>query len=178
MDRPQRKVDEKMLKKILLLVIIVQNAQSALRKSWKSPANFEADVPKFTPFESVVNEQAEPEAPTKISSKVKASVINTDSDKVSHDFGSFAYQTPETSSEEKGISNEVPSKLLNTKIPEETDEEDEESEFEFFSNDEGSEYKIGKVMNVSVDSNDEIVNVNLDQHSLKDLFTGNKRGNF
>jgi len=175
---------QKMLNKNLVLVFVIltiQSASSAMRKSWKSSANFESKIPKFTPFENSVLDVETEELPItsiKISSKIKAhekhvaNLYNNikDSQKVSQDFGSFAYHVPETSSEEEELDNELPSKLLNS--------DDDDEEFNLVSNDDGTEFKVGQLMNVSVNSNEDTVNINLDHKSLKEIFTGNKRGKF
>lgn len=172
--------------KVIFIMLIIQSANSAMRKSWKSSANFESNIPKFTPFENFVGD-AETEEPsvssTKISAKIKAQEKHVaelynnikDSQKVSQDFGSFAYHVPETSSEEEELDNEIPSKLLNHNLSDENDDEDD-GEFDLVSNDDATEYKVGQLMNVSVNSNENTVKINLDQQSLKDIFTGNKRG--
>lgn len=172
--------------KLIFILLIIQSANSAMRKSWKSSANFESNIPKFTPFENFVAdaETEEPSVPsTKISAKIKAhekhvaELYNNikDSRKVSEDFGSFAYHVPQSSSEEEELDNEIPSKLLNHNLSDESVDEDD-GEFDLVSNDDATEYKIGQLMNVSVNSNEETVEIKLDQQSLKDIFTGNKRG--
>jgi hypothetical protein len=167
-----------MMKNFLVLVLVVF-VDAAMRKSWKSQANFETDHPKFTPFEDVQHYEASTEeAVTKISAKIKSPekhiadlFSQIDSQKITHDFGSFAYQVPDTSSEEEEINNEIPNKLLSHKFSYEN-EDDEDDEFEFLSNDDATQYKVGNVMNVSVNSDEQIVNVKLDEHSLKEIFTG------
>ena len=172
--------------KVIFVLLLIQSANSAMGKSWKSSANFESNIPKFTPFENSVLdvETEEPSVPsTKISAKLKsqekhvADLYNSikDSQKVAEDFGSFAYHVPETSSEEEELDNEIPSKLLNHNL---SDENEDDGEFDLVSNDDATEYKLGQLMNVSVNSNEDIVRVNLDRQSLKDIFTGNKRGKF
>jgi hypothetical protein len=180
-----------MLNKNLIFVFVIltiQSVSSAMRKSWKSSANFESKIPKFTPFENSVLDVETEEQPitsTKISAKIKAheqhvaDLYNNikDSQKVSQDFGSFAYHIPETSSEEEALDNEIPSKLLNHNLSDENEDDDDE-EFDLVSNDDATEFKVGQLMNVSVNSNEDTVKVKLDHQSLKEIFTGNKRGKF
>ena len=176
-----------MLNKNLMLVFVIltiQSASSAMRKSWKSSANFESKIPKFTPFaNSVIDVETEerPISSTKISAKIKAHEKHVadlynkikNSKKVSQDFGSFAYHVPETSSEEEELDNELASKFINHNLSDDNDEE-----FDLVSNDDGTEFKVGQLMNVSVNSNEDTVTINLDHKSLKEIFTGNKRGKF
>jgi hypothetical protein len=202
-----------MCKKIVsvafLVICLGSLADCALRKSWKSRANFEADIPKFTPFEGeeissgggssikkteVITEPT-PSAETltnsnnnnKISSRIKMpekyvadiySTLTKEATKKSQDFGRFAYQVPEIeSSEEDENDNEIPSSkhLINHSGEEEIDdasEDDEEDEVEVYSTSETTHLKVGQLLNVTVDSEDNTVNVNLDQHTLKDIFSG------
>jgi hypothetical protein len=39
-------------------------------------------------------------------------------------------------------------------------------------NSNSTQYKVGQIMNVTIDSDDSLVNVNLDQNTLKEIFSG------
>ncbi|CAH1719971.1 unnamed protein product [Chironomus riparius] len=171
--------------KAIFVLLIIQNANSAMKKSWKSSANFASNFPKLSPFENSVLdvETEEPPVPsTKISAKLRsqekhfADLYNSikDSQRVAQDFGSFAYQVPQTSSEEEELDNKIPSKLLNYNLSDENEDDDNE-EFDLVRNDETTEYNLGQLMNVSINSNENTVRVKLDQKSLKDIFTGRGR---
>lgn len=160
------------------MVIFHHDVNCAIRKSWKTAANFDSEIPKFTPFENMEVEslkkeaiedvkeiktteastQPSPSAETiKISSKFKMpeKMAEMFKDEPKEDFGKFAY---ENSSEEK------------EKQEENDDDDDSDDGFEISSD--NSTIKVGQVLNVTVDSEDNTVNVNLDQTSLKEIFEG------
>lgn len=209
-----------MCKKIVSIVIFITLAScvsGAIRKSWKSPANFEEEIPKFTPFDSeeIVAENGggsgekfkttettttpSPSPATltnqKISSRIKMpekyvadiySTLTKDSaNKISNDFGAFNF---ETSPSEEDDDQFIPTNKLANKNDnannidsntsseqEKTDEEEFDDDLEIMANDDATQYKVGQLLNVTVDPDENTVNVNVDQQTLKDLFTG--RGN-
>lgn len=189
-----------MWKIIAILVIFHHGVSCAMRKSWKSAANFDDEVPKFTPFENVGGEvkdvkegrdikttetvtQPSPSAETlKISSKFKmpGKVAKIYKEEPKEGFGKFAYEVPEESAEEKSsddekdendFNNEEVLKNLEIKHDEEEDEEGYEIT-SFDANDNSSHYNIAKFVNVTIDEEDRSVNVNLDQNTLKEIFSG------
>lgn len=214
---------------VLLCFINCLQVQCAMKKSWKSTANFDADIPKFTPFIAenafkekdgvkfakvdianeiieaaaltaplpMVNTLVETEA-APYRSKIKAnskyvsdiySKYQQDMHKNTHDFGKFAA--------EKIV--KTPTKVIDTiithekpKVPEDFVDEvieqlseaeniiEYDSSKESFNNsmtdDSNStikEYNIGPLMNLTIDSADNLVNVNFDQNTLKEIITGN-----
>lgn len=175
-----------MLKFLVILFVFHHGVNCAIRKSWKSSPNFDADVPKFTPFENVdvevkkvdddVKEIKTTEAVThpspsaetiKISSKFKMpeKIAEIFKDEPKEDFGKFAYETLESSSEEDV--NEIPND------DEKSNDDAEDDDLEISSLDANStQFNVGRIVNVTIDSEDNTVNVNLDQNSLKEIFTG------
>lgn len=175
-----------MLKFLMILIVFYHGGNCAIRKSWKTSPNFDAEVPKFTPFENVdvdgkqiedireikttetATQPSPPVETLKISSKFKMPEKVAESIKVEpkKDFGKFAYETLESSSEEDDFSGE--------KSNDDEEKEEEEEDVEISSLDANStQLKVGELVNVTIDSEDNTVNVNLDQNSLKEIFTGN-----
>lgn len=211
-----------------LLLTVYENVNGAMKKSWKSAANFDADIPKFTPFESeeslpvkdaslneVVIQTTEtstnpsPSAETlisKISSKIKAP-SNKIADiynkfyqdmhkKPNNDFGVFEgnKEDSEASSEafedfteqaQPGPEHEqINIQQILNELSEEADKEsasndstaDEENDIEISSIENGekntTQFKVGPLMNVTINPEDSLVNVNLDKNTLKEIFTG------
>lgn len=181
--------------KLLILVFLsILNANCRVQKALK-PANFEADVPKFTPFEhdEIFENKARhlkttesstspsPSAETltkKISSRIKmpekyvAELSKVkDVRKISNDFGSFDFKK----SDEEPQNEEVQQQILSVDEKHSHDDEEEkiDEEIEVTENQNSTLFKVGQLLNVTVDSEDDTVNVNLDHHALQDIFTGN-----
>jgi hypothetical protein len=209
-----------------LLFIIDQNVECAMKKSWKSAANFDDKIPKFSPFDNegdLMNKagtksnalrtkisDATSSLPltetlsTKISSKIKKpsryvadiyKQFHQDmKHKQSHDFGSFNVNMapeksiPEKESIEKVISEaadeEVNIEQILNELSEEADKKsnltnsnmdiEDDIDISAISNNKANitQYKVGPLMNVTLDSADEVVSVNLDRNGLKEIFTG------
>jgi hypothetical protein len=201
---------------IILFVVLHQNVNCAMKKSWKSAANFDTEIPKFTPFNNEENLAEKPEenfneiklettqeppspSPsaetlTKISSKIRIppqhvaeifSQLNQDVQKTPNiDSGAFdanmVQDEPSTHEESHQLDIE---QVLNDLV-EESDtandsidnsvETDDELEISPITNEHTNttQYKVGPLMNVTIDSEDSLVNVNLDQNTLKEIFTG------
>lgn len=211
----------------LLLTVYHQSVDCAMKKSWKSAANFETDVPKFTPFETEdspasiadahlnevpVKTTETPMSPlpsaesliSKISSKIRippkhiAEIYNQLHQDMQNDAiesGSVEasaerFEAPEEDvkpiklepenepyniqqilnelSEEadKGSSNEAINSILETDV---------ELDISSIASDVNkTQYKVGPLMNLTIDSEDNLVNVNLDQNTLKEIFTGSR----
>lgn len=225
-----------------VLLIVSQNVDCAMKKSWKSAANFDDEIPKFTPFDHQVdlsktsdvdlNEVSIKTSPaashpaqaantlnSKISSKIKAppkyiadmyKQLNKEAKKNTKDFGAFDVNIQgdapaaepaiilslETTSEKQqpdptkeqhkieeilGALSEIvarestPSGSIESKSEPEADDDD--LEISTYNNEESNstQYKVGPLMNVTIDSEDSVVNVNLDQAELKEIFTGSCR---
>lgn len=212
-----------------LLLTVYENVNCAMKKSWKSSANFDTEIPKFTPFENegslTINKETSlneivmkttqtstnlsPSAETlssKISSRIKApnqiadvySQIYQDMHKTENDFGTFEgnKENDEQSSEAVQdilvhIQPEPENEQINIQqiLNELSEEADKESAASDSSNNEDiadeleissvtndatntTEFKVGPLMNVTIDSGDSLVNVNLDKNTLKEIFTG------
>lgn len=180
--------------KLLILVFLsILNANCRVQKALK-PANFEADVPKFTPFEDVdifenkarnlktteSSTSPSPSAETltkKISSRIKmpekyvAELSKVkDVRKISNDFGSFDFKK----SDEEPQKEET-QQILSVDEKDSHDDEEEkiDEEIEVTENQNSTLFKVGQLLNVTVDSEDDTVNVNLDHHALQEIFTGN-----
>lgn len=162
-----------MLKFLVILVIFHHGVNCAIRKSWKAAPNFNEDVPKFTPFENMELEvkkeefneiktteavtQPSPSAETiKISSKFKMpeKMAEIFKEEPKEDFGKFTYEKSENLSEDNDIEN------------------DDDIEISSY-NDNSTQFNVGQLLNVTLDSEDNTVNVNLDENSLKEIFSGN-----
>ncbi|KAL7023250.1 hypothetical protein ACKWTF_012534 [Chironomus riparius] len=180
--------------KLLIFVFLsILNANCRVQKALK-PANFEADVPKFTPFEdeeifgnkgrhlktTESSTSPSPSAetlPKKISSRIKmpekyvAELSKVkDVRKISNDFGSFDFKN----SDEEPLKEEA---QQNLNIADEKDSHDDEEEIideeiEVTENQNSTLFKVGQLLNVTVDSEDDTVNVNLDHRALQEIFTG------
>lgn len=219
------------------VLIALQNADCAMKKSWKSAANFDDEIPKFTPFDhrvelaktseidlnevsiqtKIQTSKSEPTANTlssKISSKIKAppkyvadmyKQLNKEEKKNKNDFGSFdadiqgdapapepakpivSEATSETSQPEEA-KEELEIKQILSALSDIVDRENSPSssnDNKIVANEEGldistndseetnsTQYKVGPLMNVTIDSEDSVVKVNLDQAELKEIFTG------
>ena len=214
---------------VLLCFINCLQVQCAMKKSWKSAANFDADFPKFTPFEmentmnenngvnlakvEIANEIIEASAlaaplPTvntlvetesaPYRSKIKAnskyvadiySKYQQDMQKHTNDFGKFAAQEivekptkviaakPEEKEPEKqtqDVIGQVIEDLSEAQSIIESDSVKEPSNnITDDSNSSIKEYNIGPLMNLTIDSTDDLVKVHLDQNTLKEIITGN-----
>lgn len=219
---------------IFVLFVFHQYVDCAMKKSWKSAANFDDEIPKFTPFDHQVdlmktsevdlNEVSVETSPavsnsaqaantlsSKISSKIKAppkyvadmyKQLNKEVKKNTKDFGVFdaniqgdesaaaalvAEPTSEPpqpdSSKEQHEIEEILSALSeivdkeSSPVESKSEPEAENDGIEITSdkNEESNStrYKVGPLMNVTIDSEDSVVNVNLDQAELKEIFTGN-----
>lgn len=195
-----------------------------MKKSWKSAVNFDAEIPKFTPFDNAedlpqgdanLNEVLVQKVPSevissKISSKIRSppkhvaqiysqfhQEMTKNSDSI-NDFGAFdanvANEEPIKADEVKQetveqVISEVAheqvdiSQILND-LTEEADknqnnnnsvETDDELDIESISsNSNSTKYKVGQILNVTIDTDDSLVNVNLDQNTLKEIFTGSR----
>jgi hypothetical protein len=238
----------------LLFLALQQHVHGAMKKSWKSAANFDTDIPKFSPFDNegdmmnkadahlnevFVETTDKPTSPSpsaetlvgkmssKISSKIKspprhvAEVYNNLQKNSVKDFGVFdaemaeekpveepkdkqaeeATEQPadEQIAQESGmvktvqdVLNEVTGEQIDvaqlidelsevtSKTPElvmlgNTEEADDGFEVTSIvtENTNTTQYKVGPLMNVTIDTDDSLVNVKLDQNTLKEIFTGN-----
>ncbi|XP_070500402.1 uncharacterized protein [Chironomus tepperi] len=180
--------------KLLILVFLsILNANCRVQKALK-PANFDADVPKFTPFEDddIFGNKARhlkttegstspsPSAETltkKISSRIKmpekyvAELSKVkDVRHISNDFGSFDFKnTNEEPQKEEAQQNLI----ADEKDSHDDDEEEKiDEEIEVTENQNSTLFKVGQLLNVTVDSDDDTVNVNLDHRALQEIFTG------
>lgn len=189
-----------MLNLKLLVLVLVPIVSCGIHKTFK-PANFETDVPKFTPFENeeVYNSNKgrqlkttesstspSPSAETlvnKISSRIKmpekyVADLNKSKDvrKVAKDFGSFNFENAE-----KELENEVEPKN-DERIDSEAEKVEEvdviDEAIEVTENTNSTLFKVGQVFNLTVDSADDSVKVNLDHQALKEIFTGKLRDIF
>jgi hypothetical protein len=196
---------------IMLAVV----CDAAMKKSWKSAANFDDEIPKFTPFENSENLETQKldevqmkttktptsspslseTMPGKMSSKIRApskhvaEMFNQFQQEVkknsNQDFGAFnanlAAQAAqedrfETIADEEQLDIEqVLSQLTDDAKVSDDSTDNSEDELEItpignYSN--TAKYKVGPLMNVTIDSEDSLVNVNLDQNTLKEIFTG------
>lgn len=204
----------------ILLLISYQSVNCATKKSWKSAANFDAEVPKFTPFDDeqelshgadaslnevevkapqpIPSPTAESLTASKISSKIKApskhianiySQLHKESQKQpSKDFGTFdanvAEKQPPKEPEHDADNQLGIEQVLNQltyesdKLEAHNDSTDNnvEEDLKITTIDNvdtnTTQYKVGPLMNVTIDSEDSLVNVNLDQNTLKEIFTG------
>lgn len=201
----------------VLCLIVAHDVSGAMKKSWKTAANFDSGIPTFTPFhpgadfmkndESSLNEiqvkttlsplSPPPTAETlisKISSKIKAPSKHVpDIYKQHHqelrknpnkDFGAF----DKSSMEENEIVIEDDHIDIEQIIGQLNDEADkhqiasdniveiDELEISSITDDDtnATQYKVGSLMNVTIDSEDSLVNVNLDKNTLKEIFTGSR----
>lgn len=214
-----------------LFLAIYDSVNCAMKKSWKSAANFDTEVPKFTPFtqnndlltveqtnldEIVIKTTETPTSPSpsaetlvnKISSKIKGQ-SNELADiydqfyqemhkKPSEDFGTIGdteenHESPDTLEDivepiqPNPVHEEFNIQQILNKLSAEADREsntnsdslnNDESidEFEISSipneSTNKTQFKVGPLMNVTVDSSESSVNVNLDQNTLKEIFTG------
>lgn len=217
-----------------------------MKKSWKSAANFDADIPKFSPFddegdmmkkngvhinEIEVETTRSPPSPlpsaetfiNKMSSKIKAPPkyvaevfhnFHHEMQKVDvKDFGAFDADMPEqkpaASQQQKPVKEiiDTPVKeqtiqdVLNDVAEEQVDiaqiledlsgdsnknqasfdntveaSDDDEDITEISpidnENTNTTQFKVGQLMNVTIDAEESLVNVNLDQNTLKQIFTG------
>lgn len=204
---------------VFLLSSVWQNADGAMKKSWKSAANFDAEIPKFTPFENKENfgqqnldevqmkttktpSNPSPTAetlPGKISSKIKApskhvaemfnKIRQEQQLNANKDFGVFnanlVAQAGQAAHEDRFESiaeehldiEQVVSQLTEEAlmIGDTKDNSVDDLEISSIGNNENSnttQYKVGPFMNVTIDSDESLVNVNLDQNTLKEIFTG------
>lgn len=210
---------------VVLCFINCLQVQCAMKKSWKTTANFEADVPKFTPFMvenalkvkevvklakvDTVNEVIEAAALTAplptvntlvntesapYRSKIKAnskyvadiySKYQQDTHKMTNDFGNFAAQKVEKKPtkviaeihEEPEKTQDVVEQVLEDLVAAENiiDSDSYKESFNNSTNDSNStikEYDMGPLMNLTIDSADNLVNVNFDQNTLKEIITG------
>jgi hypothetical protein len=185
--------------KLLILVFLsILNANCRVQKALE-PANFEADVPKFTPFEDeeifgnkgrhlkTTEESATSPSPSaetltkKISSRIKmpekyVAELNKVKDvrKISNDFGSFDFKN----SEEESPKEEAQPVLSDGDETDSHDEEEKEIDEEIVltENQKAYLFKIGQLLNVTVDSEDDTVKVNLDHRAVQEIFTGNYSG--
>lgn len=207
---------------VFLLSSVWQNAEGAMKKSWKSAANFDAEIPKFTPFENKDNfgqqnldevqmkttkspSNPSPTAetlPGKISSKIKAPTKHVaemynkfrqeQEINANKDFGVFnanlVAQAGQAAHEdrfesiaeehldiEQVVSQLTEEALLIGDSKDNSVESDDDLEITPIGNIENTnvtQYKVGPLMNVTIDSDESLVNVNLDQNTLKEIFTG------
>lgn len=212
-----------------------------MKKSWKSAANFDDEMPRFTPFKTQadmlnklhtntngnqVDVAATPTPSTtlqpaeplggKISSKIKmptkyiADIYSLfkkeNKNSAENDFGSFdhAAEADTPAPEKAESSSPAPEKTesrdefttehfdIETIINELSDDEaDDSSDNKIRRSDDGIEiesiddeqanntqYKVGSLMNLTIDSDDSTVNVNLDQTTLKEIITGSSSENY
>lgn len=179
-----------------LILFLIPIVNCGVQKIFK-PANFEADIPKFTPFEDeeIFSNKARqlkttetttgpsPSAKTltsKISSKIKmpekyVADLNQVKDvrKISNDFGAFDFDDSKKEVEQQNLENDVKISEEQNKVEEEEEQvESIEEEIEVTENTNSTLFKIGQLFNVTVDSQDDLVNVNLDGKALKEIFTG------
>lgn len=180
-----------MWKIIAMIVIFHHGVSCAMRKSWKSSVNFDADIPKFTPFEDMKSEVKEgrdikttevvthpsPSAETlKISSKFKMpeKIGKLFKEEPKDGFGKFDYEVLEESSEEKSndFNNDEILKKLEVNHEDIDDDDDSYEISSYDAKDNATHYNIGRFANVTVDEEDSSVNVNLDQNTLKEIFSG------
>ena len=215
-----------MFNNILLTAIVClfvwQNVDGAMKKSWKSAANFDTDIPKFTPFEhgdvllnnaeTDLNEiklktTATPSSPrptaetlvNKISSKFRApskyvadiyKQFHEEREKNVNDFGSFNKNSEEATTlktQEEQKHEEIDLDTILGQLVDEADtvsdlssdnnnsvEVEDNLDISPIVNDQTNmtKYKVGPLMNVTIDAEDSFVNVNLDQNTLKEIFTG------
>lgn len=184
--------------KLLVLVFLsILNANCRVQKALK-PANFEADVPKFTPFEDEeifgnkgrhlkTTERATSPSPSaetltkKISSRIKmpekyvAELSKVkDVKKISDDFGSFDFKK----SYEEPPKEEAQQILYDDDEKDSHDNEEKQINEELILTQKQKEYliQIGQLLNVTVDSEDDTVKLNFDQRAVQAIFTGNYRG--
>ena len=208
---------------VLLCFINCLQVQCAMKKSWKSTANFDADIPKFTPFMGenvlkekdvvklskvdIANEIIEAAAFTAplptvntlvqteaapYRSKIKAnskyvadiySKYQQDMQKHTNDFGKFNTQEivkkptkviAEIHEESEDVVGQVIEQLAEAENIIESDNNKESlNNSTDDSNSTIKEYNIGPLMNLTIDSADNLVNVNFDQNTLKEIITGN-----
>lgn len=211
---------------VVLCFINCLQVQCAMKKSWKSTANFDADIPKITPFMvenafkekdgvklakvDIANEIIEAAAltapmptvntlvetePAPYRSKIKAnskyvadiySKYQQDVKKHSNDFGNFAAQKVVRKptkvitkiNEEPEETQDVVEQVLEDLVEAENiiDAESYKESFNNSTDDSNStikEYNMGPLMNLTIDSADNLVNVNFDQNTLKEIITGN-----
>lgn len=189
-----------MWKIFVIFLIFNHSTNCALRKSWKLAPNFDDEIPKFTPFDNMDEEvkevkvardiktteavtQPSPSAETlKISSKFKmpGKIAKIFKEEPKEGFGKFAYEIPEDSNEEKSEdddssdNNEGVLKSLEIKNSksEENDDDDGYEITSYGASENATHYNIGRFVNVTVDEKDSTVNVNLDQNTLKEVFSG------
>lgn len=212
---------------VVFVLIVHQHVHCAMRKSWKSVPNFDAEIPKFTPFNdeadlnsaaaSELNEvkaitQAPPSTPlpspetltsNKISSKIKApskyiadiynQLHQQNLHKNTNDFGAFnanvahdKVSSPESETEsvhhETASNDQIDIEQVLNQLTEEavasesTNDVDTEDELEISSitseDANTNQYKVGQLMNLTIDNEESSVHVNLDQNKLKEIFTG------
>lgn len=211
---------------VVLCFINCLQVQCAMKKSWKSTANFDAEIPNFAPFMventfkekndvklakvDITNEIIEAAALTApmptvntlvetesapYRSKIKAnskyvadiySKYQQDVQKHTNDFGNFAGQKivkkptkviaelHEEPEETVDVVGQVLEELVEAENIIESD-----SNKESFNNSTDNlnstikEYNMGPLMNLTIDSADNLVNVNFDQNTLKEIITGN-----
>lgn len=211
-----------------LLLIVYQDVNCAMKKSWKSAANFDADIPKFTPFDdndSLVSssddnhriQEKTTETPTspipsaeslisKLSSKIRTPPkhiveiysqlhqemlndgINYESLKANTEKDGSLETTAQPLEIEPESEQYNIQQILN-ELSEEADkssnssnamnsllESDVELDIVPIANENinTTQYKVGPLMNLTIDSEDNLVNVNLDQNTLKEIFTGSR----
>lgn len=199
----------------ILLTVVSLQVHGAMKKSWKSAANFDTEIPKFTPFESnenlankkldevqmrtTLNPPSAETLPGKMSSKIKAPTkyvadiyknLHMEIKKNSNqDFGAFNANLAAQAAHEDRFETIVNEQLdieqvLNQLTDKaefasdtsdngvETEDELEITPIANSGNSNTTQYKVGPLMNVTIDSEDSVVNVNLDQNTLKEIFTG------
>lgn len=202
---------------------MAHDVNGAMKKSWKSAANFDSEIPTFTPFnhgddsgskvepnlsevplkttESSLSPSPSAETLTssKISSKFKApskyvaDIYKQQSAQktVNKDFGAFdgnvMHDDTKLSEEHKNeiiIEDEhIDFEQIIGQLNDEADKAEpsddntvDELEISTIANDDTNttQYKVGPLMNVTIDSDSDSVNVNLDQKTLKEIFTGSR----
>lgn len=199
----------------VLCLIVAHDVNGAMKKSWKTAANFDAGIPTFTPFqhgedlktkdepslnEIEVKTTLSPQSPpptaetlisSKISSKIKApSKHVADIYKSYHhnlrktpnkDFGAFDKPSMEQNEiviEDDHIDIEQIIGQLNDEADKHQVVSDNIDELEISSITDHdtniTQFKVGPLMNVTIDSEDSLVNVNLDKNTLKEIFTGSR----
>lgn len=204
----------------VVLLIFYQDVNGAMKKSWKSAANFDAEIPKFTPFnnegdlsdESNLNEvqlkttqvptSPSPSAETltsKIRSKIKApsKYVADIYNQIRHgpptnantDFGTFdadmSHHESDQPPHQETANDEIDIEQVLNQLNQEADKHDLENdsiensvdsddELEVSSGANSTQFKVGPLMNVTIDSGESVVNVNLDQNTLKEIFTGSR----
>lgn len=198
-----------MFKKLFLalsIILINRHVNCAMKKSWKSAANFDSDIPQFISFDDgkrndvadlndveevtiVVPSSPSPSAETltgKISSKFKAPLnyadkirnqFHKESKKSSKkDFGSFDVEEIQPVGQTPVNIDEFEQDLNELSEDADRDEQvnDGRLEIESYSTDDTNttQYKVGPLMNLTIDSDESIVNLNLNQNTLKEIFTG------